>query len=149
MRTRKRRLNGPERFARDFTALVAQEAMRARRKRICRPEKFVKWAEQSLRASKGEFERLAWFVEHKLCWLVYGAVIRTADRQACKKKALVFARRHRFVLAEQVLASNVMEDPKPLLGGGGAGGAGGLSVLVIGPPAKALRVTANGGAGGR
>ena len=147
MRTRKRRLSGPERFARDFTVLVAQEAARAGRRRVCNERRFVTWAGQVLRSSRGKIERLADLVGHKLGWLVYGVSIRAAERVGCRERALVFARRHRHVLAEQVLASNVADEPEAVpLGGGGAGGAGGVAVLLVSKKhAKNLTVTAGGG----
>jgi hypothetical protein len=107
---RKPRRSGPERFARDFTILVLEEALAVGRSRSCRPEKFVGWTEQVLRNSRGEIGRVAKAVASKLGWFVYGAAILDSERERCEKKALAFVRRHRFILAEQVLASNVTEE---------------------------------------
>lgn len=70
----------------------------------------MKWAEQILRSSHGNLERLVDPVFHKLWWLVYGVSANALDKMRCWKKAWVFVRRHKFILAEQVLSSNVAEE---------------------------------------
>jgi len=106
----RRRRSGPERFAEDFTVLLAQEAHGIGKVRVTSGWSFLRWAEQALRGSGGDVEKLGKLVGWKLFVLLYGpSKNRPVERAGCEKKGLVFARRHRLILAEQVLAGNVME----------------------------------------
>jgi hypothetical protein len=102
-----------------LVAIVAEEAARVGRRRNCRAEKFVKWAEQVLRGSRGDLERLTRSVSHKILWLVYAASPNAKAAGKCYEKARKFVRANKRILAEQVLAGNVMEDKpdelRPLL----------------------------------
>lgn len=104
------RRSGSERFAEDFSVLLAQEGLKAGKIRLRTGKSLFKWAEQTLRGSHGDMATLGRLVGIKLFCCVYGPVGgRVDDRKHCQKRGWMFARRHRLILAEQVLAGNVTE----------------------------------------
>lgn len=110
----RKRLSGPERLARDFTALVAEESLASGyrgSRRLIPWGRLVKWSEKALRSSRGDANLLSEWVSRKLLSIVHRGLPEKTDR--CRKKALAFARRHRLILAEQVLSSGVEEGHEP------------------------------------
>lgn len=99
------RKSGGLRLAEDFTAILSEEAMRAGRRRTCKAEKFVAWANSILRTAVRDRELAVTLIAHKIGWLVYGVSIRTEEAERCTKRARTFLSRHRFLLAQQVLSA--------------------------------------------
>lgn len=111
---RKRRNSGPFRFARDFSSFLAREGLRRGKVRILPASSLVAWAEKALRKSQGDMERLAKEVALWMRLHLYGAAkLDPGESERLREEARAFSRRHRFILAEQVLAgdgSEVSED---------------------------------------
>src|SRR6185369_723457 len=103
MKERKPR-NAALEFAKAFTYLVAREACRLGRRRVLNHEKFEKWARQVIRSAGGDPDRIGEAVGKRLHWMVYDQRRKwQGDVDDCIRRGRMFARRHKVLIAEQVL----------------------------------------------
>jgi hypothetical protein len=106
VKTRKPR-NAALEFAKGFTVLVAREALRQGRKRVLNPAKFEKWARSAIRSGGGDPDRIGEAVGRRLHWMVFPQKAKwQQDVEYCIRRGRSFARRHKVLIAEQVLTGD-------------------------------------------
>lgn len=100
----KRPRNAALEFARAFTYLVAKEGLRMGKRRTLDARKFEKWARATIRSAGGDPDRIGEAVGKRLHWLLYDQRrVWAQDKEFCVQRGKAFARRHRVLIAEQVL----------------------------------------------
>lgn len=100
--------NGALEFAKAFTTLVARTGMRFGKRRVLNPVKFEKWARWAIKWGEGDPEKIGEAVGKRLHWLVYDQRAKwKSDEEDCVRLGRIFCRRHKVLIAEQVLIESI------------------------------------------